>query len=123
MLGFFDTMKYIARSGRASKHVIELSGLFQIKPLLIFRDGEITFEGLVTTHAQGIEKLYEFAKDAPKIMDLGIAYSTDYNSALVLRQKLSSIYPEQSVYIEQIGAALGAHCGPDAVFLAFRRAK
>lgn len=123
MLGFFDTMKYISRSGRASKHMMELSHLLYIKPLLTIKDGEIAIEGLVRTHAHGIEELYKFIEDAPGIQDLGIAYSTDYNSAIALRQRLGSVFPEQRVYIEQIGAALGAHSGPDAVFVAFRRAK
>ncbi len=123
MLGFFDTMKYIAKGGRASKHVMELSSIFKIKPLLTFRDGEIVSEGIVRTKAQGIERLYTFVKDALEIQDLSIAYSTDYDSAVALRQRLASVFPEQKVYVEQIGSALGAHCGPDAVFVAFKRAK
>ena len=123
MLGFFDTMKYIARGGRASKHVMELSSIFKIKPLLTFRDGKIVSEGIVRTKERGIERLYTFIKDALEIQDLGIAYSTDYDSAMALRQRLASVFPEQRVYMEQIGSALGAHCGPDAVFVAFRRAK
>ncbi|MFC2068156.1 hypothetical protein ACFLTP_04030 [Chloroflexota bacterium] len=62
-------------------------------------------------------------KDAPEVLDLSIAYSTDYDSALTLRKRLASVFPEQRVYVEQIGSALGAHCGPDAVFVAFRQAK
>ncbi len=123
MLGFFDTMKYVARGGRASKHVMELSSIFKIKPLLTFRDGKIVSEGIVRTKERGIERLYTFIKDALEIQDLGIAYSTDYDSAMALRQRLASVFSEQRVYVEQIGSALGAHCGPDAVFVAFRRAK
>jgi DegV family protein with EDD domain len=120
MLGFFDTMKYIARGGRVSKHVMELSGILKIKPLLTFQEGEIVVEGLVRTHAHGIDELFKFIEKVPRIHDLGIAYSTDYNSALALRERLGSVFPEKRVYIEQIGAALGAHCGPGAVFVAFR---
>jgi DegV family protein with EDD domain len=121
MLGFFDTMKYIARGGRASQHVMELSNILRIKPLLTFKNGEITVEGLVRTHAHGLEELYKFVEETPGIQDLGIAYSTDDDSALALRQRLGSVFPEPRVHIEQIGAALGAHCGPGAVFVAIRR--
>ena len=120
MLGFFDTMKYISRGGRVSKHVMELSSIFKIKPLLTFKDGEIVVEGLVRTHRHGIERLFKFMKKAPRIQDLGIAYSTDYDSAIALRERLNSVFPRKMVYIEQIGASLGAHCGPGAVFVAFR---
>lgn len=120
MLGFFDTMKYIARGGHVSKHVMELSGILKIKPLLTFKDGEIAVEGLVRTHEHGIEELYKFVEKVPGIRDLGIAYSTDYDSALALRARLGPVFPEKRVYIERIGAALGAHCGPGCVFVAFR---
>ncbi len=120
-LGFFDTMKYIARGGRVSKHVMELSSIFRIKPLLTFKDGEVTVEGLVLTHSQGIERLTKFVKNTPGIKDLSIAYSTDYDSAIALKQQLASFYPAQRVYTEQIGVALGAHCGPGAIFVALKR--
>jgi DegV family protein with EDD domain len=120
MLGFFDTMKYIARGGRVSRHVMELSGILKIKPLLTFKDGEVVVEGLVRTHDHGIEELYKFVEKVPGIRDLGIAYSTDYDMAVALRERLVPVFPEKRVYIERIGAALGAHCGPGAVFVAFR---
>jgi len=122
-LGFFDTMKYIARGGRASNHVMELASIFRIKPLLTFKDGEIVVEGLVRTSSHGIETLYKFVRNTPGIRDLSIAYSTDYDSAIALKQRLGSVFPEQRIYIEQIGAALGAHSGPGAIFVALRRDK
>ncbi len=91
--------------------------------MLILRDSEIVSEGIVRTKVRGIERLYTFVKDALEIQDLSIAYSTDYDSAVALRQRLASVFPEQKVYAEQIGSALGVHCGPDAVFVAFKRAK
>jgi DegV family protein with EDD domain len=120
MLGFFDTMKYIARGGHVSKHVMELSGILKIKPLLTFQDGEVVVEGLVRTHDHGIDELFKFAEKVPRVRELGIAYSTDYDSALALRRRLGTVFPGKRVYIEQIGAALGAHCGPGAVFVALR---
>ena len=123
MLGLFDTMKYIARGGRATKHVMELSSIFRIKPLLTFRDGEIVVEGLARTLKGGSERLVEFISNAPGIQDLSIAYSTDYDSAIALKQRLGSVFPEQKIYIEQIGAALGSHSGPGAIFVALRRDK
>ena len=123
MFGLFDTMKYIAKGGRVTKHVMELSSILRIKPLLTFRDGEIVAEGLARTHSGGMERLLEYTTNTPRIQDLGIAYSTDYDSAIALKQRLGSVFPEQKIYIEQIGAALGVHSGPGALFVAFRRAE
>jgi DegV family protein with EDD domain len=76
MLGFFDTMKYIARGGRVSKHVMELSGILKIKPLLTFKDGEIVVEGLVRTHAHGIDELLKFIEKVPQ--NSGFRYCLQY---------------------------------------------
>ncbi len=120
-LGFFDTMRYVARGGRTSKHVMELSSMLRIKPLLTFKDGEVVVEGLVRTHSKGIERLAKFAENTLGIQDLGIAYSTDNDSAIALSQQLGSVFPAERIQIEQMGAALGSHCGPGAIFVALRR--
>jgi len=120
ILGLFDSLKYAARGGRVTKHVVELSGIFRIKPILTFRDGEVVVEGLARTYEGGIEELLEFVNNTPGIQDLGIAYSTNYDTAIGLKRRLGSVFPEERIYIEQIGAALGAHCGPDAIFVALR---
>ncbi|MFC2035661.1 DegV family protein [Chloroflexota bacterium] len=121
MLGLFDTLKYAARGGRVTKHVMELSGIFKIKPLLTFRDGEIVVEGLAKTYAGGIDRLFEFVSNGLRVQDAGIAYSTNYDAAIDLKQRLSSVVPEDRIYVEQMGAALGAHCGPDAIFVAIKQ--
>ncbi|MFC1914730.1 DegV family protein [Chloroflexota bacterium] len=65
MFGLFDTMKYVAKGGRVTKHVMELSSIFRIKPLLTFRDGEIVAEGIARTHSHGMERLFEYTRSAP----------------------------------------------------------
>ncbi|UCG10641.1 MAG: DegV family protein [Dehalococcoidia bacterium] len=120
MLGLFDTLKYAARGGRVTKNVVELSSIFRIKPILTFRDGEVVVEGLARTYEGGIEELLKFVNNTPGIQDLGIAYSTNYDTAIGLKRRLGSVFPEERIYIEQIGSALGAHCGPNAIFVALR---
>lgn len=122
MLGLLDTMKYIARGGRATRGVIELSSIFHIKPTLAFSDGEIVVDGLVRTYSHGIDRLCKFVERTPAIQDLGIAYSTNYDWVEEMKRRLGSVYPTEKIYVEQIGAALGAHSGPDAIIVALRRA-
>lgn len=122
ILGLFDTMKYVARGGRATKGVIELSSVFQVKPLLTVRDGEIVVDGIVHSYSSGMDKLCRFVESTPGVQDLSIAYSTNYGLAEELRQRLASVYPPDRVYMEQMGASLGAHSGPDALVVALSRA-
>jgi len=121
MLWIFDTMKYLVLGGRASKSVAEMADIRQIKPLLTFKDGEIIQTGLVRTYSMGLDRLYEFAADRLDIQDLAIAYSTVPEQASQMKERLSSIFPEDKIYLAQLGTALGVHSGPGALVLALRQ--
>ncbi|MFC1980159.1 DegV family protein [Chloroflexota bacterium] len=121
MLGILDTMKYLVMGGRISKTTAAVANIFQIKPLLTFRNGEIVRDGLVRTYLKGIDRLYEFVGSNHSIQDLAIAHSTTPGQANELKKRLSSIFPEEKIYVAQLGAALGVHGGPGALFVALRR--
>jgi DegV family protein with EDD domain len=121
MLWIFDTMKYLVWGGRATKSVTEMADIRQIKPLLTFKDGEIIQAGLVRTYSTGVDRLYEFVKDRLNIQDLAIAYSTVPEQASQMKERLSSLFPEDKIYIAQLGIALGVHSGPGALVLALRQ--
>jgi DegV family protein with EDD domain len=121
MLWIFDTMKYLVWGGRATKSVTEMADIRQIKPLLTFKDGEIIQAGLVRTYSMGMDRLYEFVKDRLNIQDLAIAYSTVPEQAGQMKERLSSLFPEDKIYIAQLGIALGVHSGPGALALALRQ--
>ena len=95
--------------------------MLRIKPLLTFKDGEVVVEGLVLIQSKGIGRLANFVENAPGIQDLGITYSTDNEPAVLLSQRLGSVFTMQRMQIVQMGAALGSHCGPGAIFVAVRR--
>lgn len=122
MLGFLDTMEYIARGGRATPGVIDLSSVFHIKPIIAFQDGEVMVDGLVGKYSDGIDRLCKFIESAPTIQDLGIAYNAKYDLVEEMKLRLGQVFPKERIYVQQIGAAFGTHSGPDAIFIAFRRA-
>lgn len=120
VLGVFDTMKYLARSGRVSKATTSVAAILNIKPLLTFRDGEIVRASLVRTYSRGIARLYEFASSRPSIQALAIAYSTVPSHANQLKQQLLTVFPGMDIQIAQLGAALGVHGGPGVLMVALR---
>jgi len=121
MLGVFDTVKYLVRGGRVSKAIGVVASILDIKPLLTFKDGEVVRAGLARTNSSGMDRLYEFVESTPTVQDLAIAYSTIPEQASRLKARLGSIFPEEKIYVTQLGAALGAHGGPGALALAVRR--
>ena len=121
MLGILDTMKYLVLGGRVSKATAAVVNIFQIKPLLTFKDGEIVRAGLVRTYSTGMDRLYEFVENRLNIQDLAIAHSTVPELASQMNKRLSSIFPGEKIHVAQLGAALGVHGGPGALVLALRQ--
>jgi len=120
MLGLVDTMKYLVAGGRISRVTAAVANLFQIKPLLTFRDGEVVRRGLARTYLRGIDDLCEFVETSPNVQDLAVAYSNVHTQAEELRKRLGSVFPEEKIYLAQIGAGLGVHMGPGTLVVAFR---
>ncbi|MFC1908347.1 DegV family protein [Chloroflexota bacterium] len=123
MLGVFNTMKYLAKGGRVIKLKSALSRMFQMKPVLTLENGDIVQEGIVHTdsYSRMIDRLYDFVKDGLGTQDLAIAHSAASEQAEELRKRLGLIFNEEKIHITQIGAAIGVHSGPGALFIALRQ--
>jgi DegV family protein with EDD domain len=121
MFGMFETMKYLARSGRVNKTIAEASRILNVKPLLTFSDGEIVRAGLVRTVSRGVERIYGFVKDNLPVGELTIVHSAVPDQARMLKVRLSNLLPEDRIHIAELGAALGVHGGPGVLVLALKR--
>jgi DegV family protein with EDD domain len=121
MFGMFETMKYLARSGRVNKTIAAASRILHVMPLLTFHDGEIVRAGLVRTVSKGMEKIYEFVKDNSPINELTIVHSKVINQAHQLQKRLGEFIAEDKINIAELGAGLGVHGGPGVLLVAIRR--
>jgi DegV family protein with EDD domain len=121
MFGMFETMKYLARSGRVSKTIAEASRILNVMPLLAFRDGEIIKAGLVRTVSKGMDRIYNSVKDNLPVSELTIVHSAVPDQAQALESRLAKLLPEEMIHISGLGAALGVHGGPGVLVLALRR--
>lgn len=121
MFGMFDTMKYLARGGRLNRTIAEASRLLNVKPLLTFREGEIVRAGLVRTTANGIDRIFDYVKQNLPASELIIVHSAVPDQARLLKSRLMTLLPEESISIAELGAALGVHGGPGVLVQALRR--
>jgi DegV family protein with EDD domain len=122
MFGMFQTMKYLARSGRVNKTIATASSILNIMPLLTFHDGEIVRAGLVRTASKGIERIYNFVKNSYPVTEVNLVHSEASEQAGRLKKRLAEFIPETSIFISQLGAALGVHGGPGVILAAIRKA-
>jgi len=120
LLGVFDTLKYLLRSGRIGKAKALLGSMLNVKPLLTMRDGELFPAGQARTRSKGIERLFDLVKNVLNIQELAIVHSTTPDEAGSLRERIASIFDRGRVHIARLGPALGVYGGPGALIVALR---
>lgn len=123
MFGMFETMKYLARSGRVNKVIAATSQILNVMPLLTFHDGEIVRAGLVRTINRGMERIIDFAKSNLPISELTIVHSMIPEQANRLKKRLSEFLSEDKISLSNLGAGLGVHGGPGVLLIALRKAE
>lgn len=123
MFGMFETMKYLARSGRVNKTIATASRILNVMPLLTFHDGEIVRAGLVRAISKGTDKIYEFVKKNTPISELVIVHSKIADQAEQLKQRLKAFIEEEKIAIAELGAGLGVHGGPGVLLAAIRKSE
>jgi len=122
MFGMFNTMKYLALSGRVSKVIASAANVLDVKPLLTFNDGDIVRAGLVRTLNRGMQRIYDFTASKKNIKEMAIVHSSVPEWAGQLKKKLGNIFPEEKIWTSQLGAALGVHGGKGVLLVALRQA-
>jgi DegV family protein with EDD domain len=122
MYGMFETMKYLARSGRVNKTIAAAANFLNVMPLLTFHNGEITRAGLVRTISKGMDRICEFVKARIPVREITIVHSEIPDQAHELKSRLAGIIRDDLISITELGAALGVHGGPGVLVLGLRSA-
>jgi DegV family protein with EDD domain len=120
MFGVFDTMKYLAWSGRVSKAIVAAANILNVKPLLTFHEGEIIRAGLVRSLSKGADRLYRFVGSKKNIAEMALVHSAVPEQAEKLKERLGRFFPAEKIRIMQLGAGLGVHGGPGVLLVALR---
>ena len=120
VLGLLDTLKYLALGGRIGKVQALLGSVLNEKPMLTIEDGELLPAGLFRSRAKGIDRLFDFVKNAVDVQDLAIIYNATPHEAQALVGRMAPMFPKERIRLAKLGPALGVHAGPDILFVAFR---
>ncbi|MFC2046731.1 DegV family protein [Chloroflexota bacterium] len=120
LLGLFDTLKYLAQGGRIGKAKALLGSVLNVKPILMMKDGEVEPAGQVRSRTNGMDRLFDFARNATDIQDLAIVYSTTPDEAQTLAERIGSIFTKERIRLARLGPVLGVHGGPGILFVTLR---
>jgi len=122
LLFLLDTLEYLKKGGRIGKAKALLGSILNVKPMLAVKDGELVPAGQVRTRAKGIDKLFEYVKNAGDIQDLAVVYNTTPDEAQNLAERIGSVFDKEKIRMARVGPGLGVHGGPGAMIVAFREA-
>jgi DegV family protein with EDD domain len=120
MRGLLDTLQYLLKGGRITKTRALVGALLNVKPILKMRDGELIQAGMARSYTKGVEQVFEFVKNYPNLVEVGIAQSTVPEEAEKLKKMLGSVIDEKHILMTRIGAGLGVHGGPGTMVVAAR---
>jgi len=118
--GLLDTLQYLLKGGRITKAKALVGTLLNVKPILTIRDGELVQAGMARSYAKGIEQLFEFVKNVPRLQEVAIVQSTVPEEANALKNRIASIIDEKKILMARLGAGLGVHGGPGTLLVAAR---
>jgi len=116
-----DTLKYAARGGRLSKTYGFLGTALRVRALLGMRDGDVFLAGIARTRAKALERMYKFATGFPKVKEIALGYTTEYNDVKYLAERLNTALPEAPVYVARVGPAVGVYGGPGGMGIGVRK--
>jgi len=115
-----DTLKYAVRGGRLSKTYGLLGTVLRVRALLGMRDGDVFLAGLARTRAKALERMCQFAEGFPEVKEIALGYTTEYDDAKTLSERLRTAFPDAPIYVARVGPAVGAYGGPGGMGLGIR---
>jgi DegV family protein with EDD domain len=116
--GTFDTLEYLAKSGRIGRAARFMGGLLDLKPILTVKDGVLDTFGRVRGRDQSIDTLRDLYIAGTKGRTgahLGVIHSACEKEAKRFADECcQAVRPEVFIFEEQ-GPALGVYSGPGAI--------
>ena len=113
-----DTLEYLYKGGRISHTAYTLGSMAQIKPIIrVNEQGGIEVPAKAMGMRKGMDLLCKKAEQIP--CDREFPFYVMYTSKKSVAQKLAEKIREMGIEVPdnrivQVGAAIGAHVGPDA---------
>jgi DegV family protein with EDD domain len=113
-----DTLEYLQRGGRIGRARAWIGQMFNIKPILTIRDGEIAPLERVRTRMRAEERVFELATEDPHPEHLAVAHSSTTDEAERWAERLRGTRPGVPVDVRWLGPVVGVYAGPNVLGMA-----
>jgi DegV family protein with EDD domain len=119
---YVDTLEYLQKGGRIGLAKALLGSVLQIKPILMFKDGQVNPYENQRTKKRAIARIIELVKlRCPKEIEnnLSIFHAAAQEDALYLKAELKELSPISEISITNLPPAIVVHAGPGVVAVSF----
>ena len=117
-----DNLEYLLRGGRVSRSQAIIGNLLNIKPILRVDDGFLVPFDKAKGKKRLLSKLFDYIAERGKNLDvqtIGIAHTLNETDAMTVKAHFETAYGTRHFIINQLGCAVGAHCGPGMITIFF----
>ncbi|WP_299092674.1 DegV family protein [uncultured Metabacillus sp.] len=117
-----DDLEYLARGGRISKTSAFVGGLLNIKPLLHVENGKLVPLEKIRGRKKVFKRMIEIMRERGvnlKNQTIAISHGDDEKAANELKEMIEEAFSPKEIYINYVGAVVGAHAGPGTLAVFF----
>ena len=119
ILLYVDTLEYLRRGGRVGSAAALIGSALAVKPILTLTDGKVAPLERVRTTARALGRLEALTVEAAEACEDGYDIGVQHLANLTIAQQVAGRLADQlgrdSVPVDEVGAAIGAHVGPGMV--------
>ncbi|MET0819803.1 MAG: DegV family protein [Aeromicrobium sp.] len=119
VLIYVDTLEYLRRGGRVGAAAALIGSALAVKPILTIEEGLVVPLERVRTKAKALARLEALAIEKAQAcddgFDIGVQHLASLDTATAVAERLATALGRESVSVDEVGAAIGAHVGPGMI--------
>jgi DegV family protein with EDD domain len=122
MLGFLDTLEYLAKGGRVPQVAAWLSALLNVKHIFQLHDGKIIRLGGVRTKPKAMARLLELASqrlDRQTPLHAAVFHTRAVDAAEELANRVRQEFRPAELFVSEFSQVMSIHTGPGLIGLSF----
>ena len=116
---YVDTLEYLRRGGRVGSAAALIGSALAVKPILTIDEGAVVPLERVRTKAKALARLETLALERTAAcedgFDIGVQHLAGLSTATAVAERLATALERESIPVDEVGAAIGAHVGPGMV--------
>lgn len=115
-----DSLEFARMSGRVSALTATLTSMFQIKPIIVLRDGMLDMAGKVRTRSRALDRVLEMVKQrlGDQRSNFAIVHAIDPVTARNLMERVCQLFKVKDIIMTDLSISVASNLGPRTIGIA-----